>query len=78
MNRTYDLGLLTFQDRFRIAANVVLIVLRARDERKENKNLPVDFQFSQANVEGLAPATGSVPPIQVEVSDYPQTSTGGG
>jgi hypothetical protein len=30
------------------------------------------------NVEGLAPATGSAPPIQVEVCSYPQNPTRGG
>jgi len=30
---------------------------------------------SVANVEGLAPATGSAPPLQADVSDYPPAST---
>jgi hypothetical protein len=34
--------------------------------------------FSKANVEGLAPATGSAPPIQIEVCRYPLTSIRGG
>jgi hypothetical protein len=43
----------------------------------------IDFKFHGRCVElgerrGQAPATGSAPPIQVEVCCYPQTSTRGG
>ena len=59
-----------------------------RDQKRDNaddnatskvrSSIGEDHIHFLANVEAWQPATGSAPPLQVEVSDYPPTSTRGG